>query len=368
MSEARISTAGRVFLILTGVLVVLGIVMLSSAGIVDAERRFGSPYYYVWHQILFGVLPGVIAFYILSKINYLKWRTLALPLLLVAIVLMVLVFIPGLGILLNGARRWIDVGPVTFQPAEFLKLALIIYLAAWFSGKYKQSQEQAYALVPFILILVLIVGLLILQPDLGTLGLIIGIALAVYFFSGAPIKHLLILFLIGCIGLGVMAVASPYRFNRIKTFLDPTADTRGSSYHINQALIGIGSGGMFGVGFAQSQQKFKFLPEPVGDSIFAIVVEELGMVGGLVLVGLFIALTVTMIKIAHGVSDEFGRLLVIGIAVWIIAQAFINIAAITGLMPLTGLPLPFISYGSSSLVMILASLGIVLNVARNQKV
>ncbi|MFH1769416.1 MAG: FtsW/RodA/SpoVE family cell cycle protein [Parcubacteria group bacterium] len=214
------------------------------------------------------------------------------------------------------------------------------------------------------MILAFVGVLLLLQPDFGTLGLIVIIAVSVYFFSGAPAKHLLILFVIFGIALGSLAFVSPYRFNRIKTFLDPTTDTLGSSYHINQALITIGSGGVWGVGYGNSQQKISHLPEPVGDSIFAVLVEEFGFVGGISLILMFLVLLGLLIHIARKSRDDFGRLFVLGMAVWVVGQAFINIGAISGLVPLTGLPLPFISFGSSSLVSILAGMGIATSVSR----
>lgn len=360
----QLTRTGKTLTIVIFILVIFGLAVLSSAGIVEGQKRFGSAYYYLIHQILYGLLPGLALFYFFSKINYRRWRTLALPILILAIGLLVLVFVPGIGYGLKGAQRWVHFRSLTFQPSEFLKLALIIYLAAWFGERSSHGHGNAYSLAPFFLILGFVGLLLIMQPDMGTLGLITLIAISMYFFAGFKLTHFLVLILILGILLGALSFIEPYRFDRIKAFFNPAADKQGTSYHINQALLGIGSGGLFGLGFGQSRQKFNYLPEPVGDSIFAIIVEELGFVGAVFLLGLFVIMAFLMIRVARGASNEFGRLMALGIMVWVIGQATINISAISGLIPLTGIPLPFISFGSSSLVAILAGLGIVINISK----
>lgn len=344
-------------------LIIIGLIMLSSAGIVEGQKKFDSSSYYFVHQILFGVFPGLVLFILFSKIPYDKWHKFALPLLIIALGLMVLVLVPSLGVGVKGAQRWLDLRVATIQPSEFLKFALIIYLAAWFSRRSKGNVGIG-DLIPFFLILGLVGVLLILQPDFGTLGIVMIIAIAMYFFSGAKLWHFGILIAVIALLLVVLSIAAPYRFNRIKAFLNPQEDKQGTSYHINQALISIGSGGVFGLGYGQSQQKVAYLPEPVGDSIFAVIVEEMGFVGGVVLVALFLLLLMSLMQIAKTSPDLFGRLFVLGFAVWIGGQAFINIAAISGLMPLTGVPLPLISFGSSSLVSLMAGMGIVHNIAK----
>ncbi len=358
--------SAKTLTVLIFVLVVFGLTMLSSAGIVDGQKRFGSSYYYLGHQLLFGVLPGVALFFIFSKVNYKFWRKISLPLLLVSIGFLVLVFVPGIGHGLKGAQRWVDIGLFRFQPSEFLKLALVVYLAAWFSRRDGRMNSGPYSIAPFFLVLGFAGLLLLLQPDMGTLVLVTIMAISMYFFAGVSVKRFVALILVVVLLLGAFSFLEPYRFDRLKAFIDPSADTQGYSYHISQALLGIGSGGIFGVGFGQSQQKvFNFLPEPVGDSIFAIIVEELGFVGAAILLSLFLTFTLVMVHIAKNVQMEFGKLLVMGAVVWISGQALINIAAISGVIPLTGMPLPFISFGSSSLVSILAMLGIVTNVAQH---
>jgi len=350
--------------ILIFIILVFGLVALSSAGVVEGQKRFDSAHYYLTHQLLYGVLPGLALFFIFSRVNYKFWRKLSLPLLLGAVCLMVFVFVPSIGLSSRGAQRWIDFGFFSFQPSEFLKLTMIIYLAAWFSREDGRSGSGGRSVVPFFLVLGFAGILLLAQPDMGTLALVTLIAISMYFFAGAKLKNFLIMILALGILLGAVAVIEPYRLDRLKTFLSPNIDTQGISYHVNQAMLGIGSGGIFGLGFGQSRQKFNFLPEPVGDSIFAIIVEEVGFVGGVFVILLFLLLAMTMVKIAKG-SSPFGRLIVMGMSVWITGQAFVNIMAISGLIPLTGLPLPLVSFGSSSLVSILAGLGIVANISKH---
>lgn len=358
------SRAGKTITILVFILVVFGLVMISSAGVVDAQKKFGSPYYYFTHQLIFGALPGLAAFFIISRINYKNWRKLAIPLLLVAVALLILVFVPGVGFGLRGARRWINLGFITFQPSEILKPVLVIYLAAWFSSWNERSQRWSYSSIPFFVVLAFIWLMFFKQPDVGTLIVISAIAFSMYFFAGVNVAKFLGTILIVAIILGLLLFLAPYRHDRITAFFNRTNDPQGISYHINQSLIAIGSGGIFGLGFGQSRQKFNYLPEPVGDSIFAIIGEELGLVGMTFLISLFILLAVSLVAVVRGTHDSFGRLAVLGIGVWIMSQFFVNIAAVSGLIPFTGIPLPFISYGGTSLIAILGSLGIIVNVSR----
>ncbi len=361
----QVSKSGKTLTIILFILIVFGLVMLSSAGVVEGQKRFSSPYYYFIHQLLYGVLPGLAIFFIFSRINYKIWRKISLPLLIAVVGMLVLIFVPGVGYGLKGAQRWINLGFFTFQPSEALKLTLIIYLAAWFSRRDGRIDGGPQSLVPFLLVLGFVGLLLLLQPDMGTLILVTMIAISMYFFAGAKLSHFVALILILGIIFGTMSIIEPYRFDRLKAFLNPSIDKQGTSYHINQALLGIGTGGIFGLGFGQSRQKINYLPEPVGDSIFAIIVEELGFVGGAFLLALFLFLALVMIGIAKSANSQFGKLLILGVATWICGQALINIFAISGMIPLTGLPLPFISFGSSALVSILAGLGIVTNISRH---
>lgn len=347
-----------------GILVIFGLVVLSSAGLVDAQKKFGPSYYYVFHQLTFGILSGVALMLVLMRVKYTFWRKLAMPILFTAFTLMILVFVPGIGVVLNGAKSWIHIFGYTFQPSEFLKIALIIYFAAWFSGRADRVSNWTYGLVPFFAVLGFAGLLLALQPDIGTLGIVIIIALGVYFVAGIDWKRFSVIssiLLIACIC--IIAVA-PYRLNRIKTLINPSIDPRGISYQVNQSLIAIGSGGIFGRGYGNSTQKLGFLPEPAGDSIFAVIGEELGLIGAGATILLFCLLCFFLSQIARASPDTFSRLYVMGVAIWIMMQTIVNIAAASGVGPLTGLPLPFISFGGSALATLLASLGIVLNIAK----
>lgn len=346
------------------ILLVFGLVILSSAGIVEGQKKFGSAYYYLNHQLLYGVLPGLVLMFLFSKIDYRFWKKLSLPILLGTLFLMILIFMPNLGYGLKGATRWLNIGGFSFQPSEGLKLALVLYLAAWFGNRDERIRDWRYGMAPFFIVLSFAGGLLLLQPDIGTLIIISAISVGIYFIAGSPVKHFLFLGLAVIVIFAGMIMAEPYRLNRIKTFVDPTYDPRGISYQLNQSLIAIGSGGWFGVGFGESTQKFGFLPEVINDSIFAVVVEEMGFVGAAALISLFVVLSFFIIRIAQGVSDKFGKLLAMGMATWIISQAFLNVGAISGLVPLTGIPLPFVSYGGTAMMTLLAGIGIVLNIAK----
>ncbi|MEK7076047.1 MAG: putative lipid II flippase FtsW [Patescibacteria group bacterium] len=347
------------------ILIVFGLIILSSAGIVDGQKKFGSPYYYLTHQFLYGVIPGLIGMFILSLIDYRFWKKISLFVLVGSLALMIMIFLPNFGHGLKGATRWISFGVLSFQPAEILKLSLIIYLAAWFGNRNGRTHRWSYGTMPFLIVLAFVALLLFLQPDVGTLIIVSLISLGIYFLAGPSYKQFAGILLVLFIGLSAIIVVEPYRFDRLKSFWDPSIDPRGSSYQINQSLISIGSGGLFGVGYNNSSQKQGgFLPEVIGDSIFAIIAEELGLVGSALTVGLFGALCLFLVDIAKNASDKFGVLLVMGINIWIMSQAFVNIAAISGLVPLTGIPLPFISYGGTALAVLLSGMGIVFNIAK----
>ena len=356
----------RRLLAITLILVVFGLVVLSSAGIVDGQKKFGSPYYYLTHQLLYGVIPGLIGMFILFRVDYRFWKKISLFVLIGSLALMIMIFMPNFGQGLKGATRWISLGAFSFQPSEILKLSLIIYLAAWFGNRNERTKKWSYGIMPFLIVLSFVALLLFLQPDIGTLIVVSFISLGIYFLAGPSYKQFVGIILVLFLGLSAIIVVEPYRFERLKSFWDPSADPRGSSYQINQSLITIGSGGLLGVGYNNSSQKQGgFLPEVIGDSIFAIIAEELGLVGSAVTVGLFGMLSFFMVSIAKNASDKFGALLVMGINIWIMSQAFVNIAALSGLVPLTGIPLPFISYGGTAIAVLLSGMGIVFNVAKN---
>lgn len=342
-------------------LLILGLAMLFNASIVISQEQTGKPYYYFFHQLIYGVGVGLIAFFICQKINYRIWKKFSLLIFFAALVLSALVFVPQLSYGHGGAQRWIAVGQITFQPSEFLKLALIIYLAAFFSRRGNQP-----TLIPFLAIVAVIAGLMTLQKDLGTLVLIIIVGSIMYFLGGARIRDLAIMVICYAITLFSLIKFFPHRIQRFITFLNPSIDPQGISYQINQALLAIGSGGLFGRGLGHSIQKYSYLPEPMGDSVFAIIAEEIGFVGSIGFIILIIFLIFKGLRISKNLPDDFGKLLAIGIVCWFGFQALINIGAISGLIPLTGIPLPFISYGGSALIITLAGAGILVNISKYQ--
>ncbi len=351
------------------ILTIFGLMMISSAGVFYATTRFGDSNYFLKHQFLFGFLPGLIIMYFFSKIDYHFWKKVSVPMFIVSLICLILVFIPNIGSNAYGASRWINLGPISFQPSEMVKLSIILYLAAWLESRGKEKIKDIYeGMLPFLGILAIAGFLIIKQPDTGTLGVIILIAMSMFFISGANLMHIFGIFLAGMMGLvGLIAIA-PYRMNRFLVFLNPEHDPQGVGYQINQALLAIGSGGIFGLGLGHSRQKFNYLPEPVGDSIFAIIGEELGLVGAGIIVILFILFSLRAIKIAKNAPDDFGKIVAIGIVSWVIFQAFVNIAAITAIMPLTGIPLPFISYGGTSFIFLMAAMGILLNISKQSRI
>lgn len=355
------------FLAIVGLLTGFGLIALTSASSVEAFAKYKDSFYLIKHQILLGFLPGILLFFICLKIRYTFWKTMATPILIIALALLVLVLVPGIGTKLGGARSWFNVGGISFQPSEVAKLALIIYLSAWMSKHGEEIKDVKYGLVPFLVVTGLMLGLIMLQPDIGTMMITAIIAVIIFFLGGGSIKHIALMGVAGILGLFALIKAAPYRAARLLTFLHPELDPKGIGYQINQALLAIGSGGIFGLGFGHSRQKFRYLPEVTGDSIFAIIGEELGFILAAGLIVLFLWYLLRAISIAKHSNDEFGRFLALGIGVWVTVQAFINVAAMIGLMPLTGVPLPFISYGGTSLAILLGASGILLNISKYSK-
>lgn len=339
------------------VLSLFGILMVYDSSVAIAIRDFGNQYYYLRDQLKW-LAAGFVVLTVFSFVDYHFWFTIALPILLGTLVLLLAVFLPGIGVSALGAHRWINLGFFVLQPAEFAKLALAVYLSAWF------SRAERGRLAAFALLVSMVVGLVLLEPDLGTSVIIVAIALILYFTSGAPLTHFAIIIPVLIIGIVGLAVISPYRVARLTTFLHPEEDPLGSSYHIHQVLLGLGSGGLFGVGIGQSRQKYEYLPEANTDSIFAIIGEETGFIGGVAVILMFVFASWRGFRIANRAKDAFGRLLGIGVTAWISVQTIINLSAMVALMPLTGVPLPFISYGGSSLIIMLAAVGILLNISK----
>lgn len=349
---------------IVALLVIYGLMMMTSASIIKGFQEFGDRYYYAKHQVVCGILPGLFLFIFSAKIYYRRWIKFSLPLFLAGIIGLAIVFIPSLSFSHGGSTRWIAYGFLAFQPSEFVKLFFIIYLAAWFNKKGSKITDVNSTLLPFLAITFILCALIILQPNLGMLGIIFFSALALYFMAGARVSHIISLITMGILALIAFVKLEPYRMNRLIAFLDPKADLQGIGYQVNQAIIAIGSGGLFGLGLGQSRQKYNYLPEPFGDSIFAIIGEELGFIGLAVLIILFFTFMWRCFEIAKNAPDNFGKLLVSGITIVLSLQFFMNIASITRLIPLTGVPVPFVSYGGSALASALFGVGIILNVSK----
>lgn len=355
-------------LILLAVILGFGLLMLFSASSVLGHHLHGDSYFYLKRQILQGILIGGPMFYAFSRIDYHYWKKYAFPIMAGSLILLFAVFIPGLGEARLGAKRWIDVGGFSFQPAEMVKLTFLIYLSAWLEKKGKDLHDVAYGLVSFLVMLgILVLLIAVAQRDLGTTLVITAIAMVIYFTAGAPLKHIAAIGLGGFVAVIGLIALEPYRLNRIKVLFNPSLDPQGIGYHVNQALIAVGSGGFFGLGLMHSRQKYNYLPEVATDSIFAIIAEELGFLFSVGLVLLFLAFVLQAFKVARRAPDQFGKLLAVGIATWIGFQAFVNIGAMLSLLPLTGIPLPFISHGSSSLITLLAATGLLVNISRQAK-
>lgn len=356
------------FIITLACIIIFGLIMLSSASVSLSYEKFGDSYYLLKHQIFWGALPGLIAFITFSFIDYRIFKKMAFWMLLASIGLLVFVFIPGIGSGYGTAKSWINILGASFQPSELVKLTFIIYLASWLENRgHKRAGDFAEGLIPFLSVLSIITFLLVLQPDLGTMTIIALISLTIYFIGGANLMHMVGVGLGSLVGLWVLIKIAPYRAARLSIFLHPELDPQGIGYHINQAFLAIGSGGIWGRGFGMSRQKFQYLPEVSGDSIFAIIAEELGFLVVTLLIGGYIFLLFRGLRIAQLAQDNFGKLLVIGIVSWILIQTFVNIGAMVGLLPLTGVPLPFISYGGTSMAVLMAACGIVVNVSRQTR-
>ena len=348
-----------ILLTVVGLLLFFGLLFLSSTSSSLAFHQHDQDiYFFVRQQILHGLIPGLIVFYFALRINYQVYQKYFKLFFFASIFLLLMVFIPGLQLEGTSAKSWIQLGNFSLQTSELVKLSFIIFLAAWLSKTGLRTKSWKFGAWPFIIFLVIISTLIVLQPDIGTLSIIILTSLAMYFVAGANIKHLLAIISAGLLALVLMVKAAPYRLNRFIAFLDPEKDPLGITYQIRQALIAVGSGGWWGLGLGYSRQKFNYLPEPAGDSIFAIVAEEIGFIFTVLFVLLFVILMIRGFHIIRHTTDNFGKLIALGIVVWLSAQIFINIASIIGLLPLTGVPLPFVSLGGTNLLVTLLGIGI----------
>ncbi len=364
---SRIFSGDKIFLTIVTILALGGIAIFSSATLGLLARANANIGHTALIQIIFGLGGGIGAFVIFRTVP-LKWFRQAAPWLFIASLLLTLaVFIPGIGTHAYGATRWLNLRFITLQPAEFLKIG-VIFLVAWYLAlNVRRLADYKYGLIPFSIIVGIPSLILLLQPNTSTTLLIGATSTAMYFAAGAPYRDFLALIIIAIVALGVVLLVRPYALQRVTTFLNPTAHPQGSGYQIQQSLIAIGAGELTGRGFGESVQKFDYLPEPAGDSVFAVFAEEFGFIGSLILVALFLALAARGIAIAGDSPDRFSGFAALGFA-WLIAfQAFVNMDAMLGVMPLTGLPLPFISHGGTALLTVLAEAGFILNVAAHRK-
>jgi cell division protein FtsW len=359
---ARSSTA--VLLVATiMVLNVVGVVMVLSASSVASLTDYGSPWYFFFRQIMWTAL-GLVAFVIAVRFDYRRWRTLVRPLLIASVALLLVVLVPGIGIYVSGSRRWLGAGMFRFQPSELAKLALLLYAADLVSRRAGELHDWRRVVRPVGLVLLLFTALVMKEPDLGSAMVLAVVVLAVLVAGGVKKRHLAVLFGLGITAVTILALAEPYRRTRMLTFLDPFADRSNAGYQISQSLIALGSGGLTGVGLGASRAKWNFLPNAHTDFIFAIIGEELGLIGCFLVMGLFIAFAVFGARAALRAPDRFGALVAAGATVWVVAQAVINIGAVVGLLPVTGIPLPFVSFGGSALIMTMLASGILVNIAR----
>lgn len=344
---------------LTLLLLAFGLLMIYSASVAEAYRDFGTKWYFVALQAKWAFL-GLLILLVVSRVSPSYLQKISPLLLLGGIFLLLLVAIPGIGTKVQGARRWLILPFINLQPSELIKLVEVIYLSSWLA-------KREVSIVQFLAFLGMTAGLIMLQPDMGTAIVVSAIAVIMYFLAGQPLKNLGVIVAIGLFLGSLLIVFAPYRLARLTTFLNPTTDPLGSSYHIRQVILGLGSGGISGLGIGRSRQKYEYLPESTTDSIFAVVGEELGFIGAVGMIGLFTLLVSRIFRLANQAKSAFNRNLAAGIGVWLSVQVLLNLAAMVALTPLTGIPLPLVSYGGSALIMILTGIGVTLAVARDEK-
>jgi cell division protein FtsW len=352
-----------VILLLVGMLCLLGLMMVLSASSVEALHSYGGAWMFFQRQLLW-VLVGALAMVAAARLDYHRWRPLVRPLLLVTVVLLAVVLLPGVGVTVGGSTRWLQVGPLRVQPSELAKLAILLFSADLLARRADRVREPGAILRPLLLVTCALGGLIMLQPDMGTTITMTVVALTVVFVGGLPLGRMAAL--LGgttVVGLG-MGLVEGYRRARLFSFLDPWADAGNTGYQVAQSLVALGSGQVTGVGLGASRAKWGFLPNAHTDFIFAIIGEELGLLGTLLVVGLFGWLAVLGVQVALSAPDRYGSLLAAGVTGWIGVQAVVNMGAVTGRLPVTGVPLPFVSFGGSSLLVTMAAVGILVNVAR----
>ena len=366
-SGERPPVAGRgnhvVLASLIGVLTIIGLVMVLSASSVQSEREFDSTWSYFVRQSAW-VAIGLVGLLVAYRLDYRRWRRLAVPFVWLCLFLLLVVLIPSVGVEVNGARSWLGFGPMRMQPAELAKLALLVFSAQLLARRSHRLGHWRLGLLPVCVVAGVIAALVMAQPDLGTAIVLASITFSVLFVAGVPLLPLTGVALLAGAGALVLALSETYRRNRILAFLDPARDPQGIAFQLNQSFMGIASGGWTGLGLGESRAKWGFLPNAHTDFIFAIIAEEVGLIGALVVVGLFLAFGYYGIRTALAAPDRFGTLVAAGITAWILSQAFVNVGGVVGILPITGLTLPFISFGGTSLLITMTATGILLNIAR----
>ena len=361
--EKRKNNPDFVFLICMFFLLLLGLIMVYSASSIWAEYKYADSIFFLKRQLLF-VTVGLIMMFLVMQIDYWVWKKWAKPSIIVCFFFLILVLIPGIGKEINGSRSWIGVGAFSIQPSEFMKLSMILFLAKYISENQKYISTIKKGMVPTLAIVFLAFGLIMLQPDLGTGTVLVGTCITIIFIAGARVRHFMFLGFLGISGFVLLIISAPYRLKRITSFLNPWEDPLDSGFQIIQSLYAIGPGGLFGLGLFNSKQKYFYLPEPQTDFIFSILGEELGFIGAAFLLLLFGILFQRGIKIAIQAPDLFGTFIATGIIAMITIQVMINISVVIGLIPVTGITLPFLSYGGSSLTIMLTAVGVLLNISK----
>jgi cell division protein FtsW len=360
------STSFVVLLAVVAVLDIIGLVMVLSASSVQALRSNGSAWQYFAKQLLWVTL-GAVVMVCLMRVDYRRWRAVAKPMLVMSIGLLVLVLIPGVGINVSGSTRWLGLGGWRIQPSELAKFGVLLYCAELLSRRTGKMGDWRMSIVPVTIAFGSAAVLVMAQPDMGTTLVIACITFTLLWVAGARLSHMTAMLAGGALTAFVVALAEPYRRARMLSFLDPWKDAANTGYQAAQGLVALGEGRWFGLGLGASRAKWGFLPNAHTDFIFAILGEELGLIGALLVVGLFVTFAVLGVRAALRAPDRFGTLLAAGITSWIVGQAFINIGAVIGLLPITGVPLPFVSFGGSALVITMGAVGILLNVARQAR-
>jgi len=372
LKNKQFGSADKYLLSIIPILIVFGLIMLFSASLATSQSNFGDPYHYIKGQ-LFGLFIGLIFFFFSFRIDYHIFKKYSFLFLIASLILLILVFIPGLRNEYGTSYSWVIIFGKSLQVSEFVKLFFLFYLAAWLESKKDDLKKFSNGILPFLVVLMIVGAFILKQPDLGTFLIICFVSLMVYLVAGGNISHLFILFLIMIIGVLFIfnsmnsdsdkGLIKQYQINRVRCLQNPDFD-KDICYQVNQSMIAVGSGGLWGRGLGESRQKFNYLPEVWSDSIFPIIAEEIGFVGSTILILIYLSIFIKGMMIAGKAPDLFGQSLAVGISVWIFFQAFLNIAGMINLVPMTGVPLPFISAGGTSLSVLLAAFGVLLNVSK----